>query len=102
MESAVEGEDSAKTDKMKADGASKDSPFKYMAKKYGVSEAQVLLCWGLQKGYPIIPKSINEDRIRQNINVFSFEIDNEDMEAIANMDRGAGIAWASGDPIQVP
>jgi 2,5-diketo-D-gluconate reductase A len=99
---AVEDEDSAKTDKMKADGASKDSPFKYMAKKYGVSEAQVLLRWGLQKGYPIIPKSTNEDRIRQNINVFSFEIDNEDMEAIANMDRGAGIAWASGDPIQVP
>jgi 2,5-diketo-D-gluconate reductase A len=99
---AVEGEDSAKTDKMKSDGASKNSPFKIMAKKYGVSEAQVLLRWGLQKGYPIIPKSTNEDRIRQNINVFSFEIDNEDMEAIANMDRGAGLAWASGDPIQAP
>jgi 2,5-diketo-D-gluconate reductase A len=56
----------------------------------------------LQKGYSIIPKSTNEDRIRQNINVFSFEIDNKDMEAIANMDRGTGIAWASGDPIQVP
>ena len=51
---AVEDEDSAKTNKMKADGASKNSPFKIMAKKYGVSEAQVLLRWGLQKGYPII------------------------------------------------
>ena len=43
-----------------------------------------------------------EDRIRQNINVFSFEIDNEDMQPIENMERGAGIAWASGDPSQVP
>jgi len=97
-----EGEDSAKTDRMRADGASEDSPFKHMAKKYGVSEAQVLLRWGLQKGYPVIPKSTNEDQIRQNINIFSFEIDNEDMEAIKNMERGAGIAWTSGDPIQVP
>jgi 2,5-diketo-D-gluconate reductase A len=87
---------------MRADGANNDSPFKYMAKKYGVSEAQVLLRWGLQKGYPIIPKSTNEDRISCNINIFSFQIDNEDMESIAIMDRGDGIAWASGDPIQVP
>lgn len=99
---AADGEDSAKTDKMVADGANDNSPFKVMAKKYVVSEAQILLRWGLQKDYPIIPKSKNEDRIRQNIDVFSFEIDNEDMEAIANMDRGSGIAWASGDPTQVP
>tara|TARA_B100001123_G_scaffold76817_1_gene86812 strand:- start:676 stop:1587 length:912 start_codon:yes stop_codon:yes gene_type:complete len=98
---AGEGEDSAKTDRMKADGASEGSPFKYMAKKYGVSEAQVLLRWGIQKGYPVIPKSTNEDQILQNINVFFFQIDNEDMEAIKNLDRGDGIAWTSGDPTRV-
>jgi 2,5-diketo-D-gluconate reductase A len=94
----TEGQDSAKTDQMKADGANLDSPFKLMAKKYGVSEAQVLLRWGVQKGYAVLPKSTNVERIRQNIDLFGFEIDDADMTAIARMDRGEGVAWSSGDP----
>jgi 2,5-diketo-D-gluconate reductase A len=94
----VEGQASAKTDQMKADGADLDSPFKVMAKKYGVSEAQVLLRWGIQKGYAVLPKSANVERIRQNIDLFGFEIDDEDMAAIAKMDRGEGVAWSTGDP----
>jgi 2,5-diketo-D-gluconate reductase A len=94
----VEGQASAKTDQMKADGADPDSPFKVMAKKYGVSEAQVLLRWGIQKGYAVLPKSANAERIRQNIDLFGFEIDDEDMAAIAKMDRGEGVAWNTGDP----
>lgn len=95
---AVAGQSSAKTESMKADGASAKSPFKAMAQKYGVSEAQVLLRWGVQKGYGVLPKSANIERIRQNIDLFSFEIDDEDMAAIAEMDRGEGVAWSSGDP----
>ena len=98
----VEGQDSSKTEKMKSDGASNGSPFKAMGKKYGVTEAQVLLRWGVQKGYPVLPKSTNEERVQQNMNLFSFEIDNDDMSAIEDMDRGDGIAWASGDPCMVP
>ena len=98
---AVEGQGSAKTDKMKIDGASADSPFKIMAKKYGVSEAQVLLRWALQKDYALLPKTTNEVRIRQNIDLFSFEIEDDDMTAIADMDRGEGVAWSSGDPTKV-
>lgn len=94
----VVGQVSAKTDQMKADGADVDSPFKAMAKKYDVSESQVLLRWGIQKGYAVLPKSVNAERIRQNINLFGFEIDDEDMAAIAKMDRGEGVAWGSGDP----
>ena len=97
----VEGQDSAKTEDMKADGAGSDSPFKTMAKKYGVSEAQVLLRWGLQKGYAVLPKSANPERIQQNINLFTFEIDDEDMAAIADMDRGDGVAWSTGDPTKM-
>jgi 2,5-diketo-D-gluconate reductase A len=77
------GQKSAKTEEMKRDGVAADSPFKAMAEKYGVSEAQVLLRWGLQKGYAVLPKSSNMDRIRRNIDLFSFEIDKEDMAAIA-------------------
>ena len=98
---ATEGQASAKTEGMKADGASAESPFKMMAKKYGVSEAQVLLRWGVQNGYAVLPKSANVERIRQNIDLFSFEIDAGDMAMIAEMDRGDGVAWASGDPMKM-
>lgn len=94
----VKGQASAKTAQMKTDGVRSDSPFKIMAKKYGVSEAQILLRWGIQKGYAVLPKSANAERIRQNIDLFGFEIDDEDMAAIAKMDRGDGVAWSSGDP----
>jgi 2,5-diketo-D-gluconate reductase A len=98
---AVAGQDSAKTEQMKADGASADSPFRAMAEKYAVSEAQVLLRWGVQKGYPVLPKSTNPERIRQNIDLFSFAIDDQDMAAIEKMDRGDGVAWAIGDPTKL-
>lgn len=88
------GQDSAKTDEMKADGTA----FQGMAKKYGVSEAQLLLRWGVQSGYAVLPKSLNPDRMRQNLDLFSFSIDDADMAQMATMDRGDGVAWASGDP----
>lgn len=88
------GEASSKTADMKADGRI----FADMARKYGVSEAQLLLRWGLQNGYAIIPKSLNPERLRQNIDLGGFEIDDDDMSAMAAMDRGDGVAWASGDP----
>ena len=88
------GQDSAKTDEMKADGAA----FQGMAEKYGVSEAQLLLRWGVQSGYAVLPKSLNPDRMRQNLDLFSFAIDEADMAQMATMDRGDGVAWASGDP----
>ena len=92
------GQTSAKTDEMKADGAAEASPFAAMAVKYGVSEAQVLLRWGVQKGFAVLPKSLNPERMRQNLDLFGFEIGAEDMELIEGMDRGDGVAWATGDP----
>ncbi|GAB5448418.1 aldo/keto reductase [Gymnodinialimonas sp.] len=88
------GQDSAKTEEMKADGTA----FQGMAEKYGVSEAQLLLRWGVQNGYAVLPKSLNPDRMRQNLDLFSFSIDDSDMAQMASMDRGDGVAWASGDP----
>jgi 2,5-diketo-D-gluconate reductase A len=87
---------------MKVDGEQADAPFKVMAKKYGVSEAQILLRWAIQKGYPVLPKSTNPDRIRRNADIFGFEIDDEDMATIEKMDRGDGVARAMGDPTKAP
>ncbi|MGE3807929.1 MAG: aldo/keto reductase [Gemmataceae bacterium] len=93
------GQDSAKTAEMKAAGARADSPFRAMAATYGVSEAQVLLRWAVQRGFGVIPKSTQEERMRLNLDLFSFEIDASDMTAMAQMDRGEGVAWAVGDPM---
>ena len=47
------------------------------------------------------PKSLNPDRMSQNADLFSFQIDASDMAEIATMDRGDGVAWPSGDPQQI-
>lgn len=94
----AEGHDSAKTDAMRAEGQREDSPFKAFAVKYGVSEAQVLLRWAIQKGYPVLPKSTKPERMRKNADLFSFNLDEQTMAAIAKMDRGDGVAWSVGDP----
>jgi 2,5-diketo-D-gluconate reductase A len=57
-----------------------------IAEKYGRSAAQVILRWHLKKGHIVIPKSVTPDRIRQNLDVFDFELDAEDMDRIARLD----------------
>jgi 2,5-diketo-D-gluconate reductase A len=94
----AEGHASAKTTAMQADGERTDSPFRAMAAKHGVSEAQVLLRWAIQRGYPVLPKSTKPERIRQNADLFSFALDDAEMAAIATMDRGDGVAWSVGEP----
>ena len=69
-----------------------------MADKYAVSEAQLLLRWGVQNGYAVLPKSVNPDQMRQNLDILSFSIDDDDMAQMNTMNRGDGVAWASGDP----
>lgn len=53
-----------------------------IAKKYEKSIAQISLRWCLQHGFIILPKSKTEERIKENINIYDFEIDQEDMKKI--------------------
>ena len=48
-------------------------------------------------GFVILPKSSDENRIRENFDL-SFQIDDTDMKEISTMDKGDGIAWPNGDP----
>jgi 2,5-diketo-D-gluconate reductase A len=91
------GHASGKTQAMQKD--SESSPFKELARKYGKTESQVLLRWAVQQGWPVLPKSTKPERIKENADLFSFNIDAADMAAIAKMDRGDGIAWGSQDPV---
>ena len=93
-----DGENSLKTDEMYKDGNDLESPFKKMASKYDVTEAQVLLRWALQLGYAILPKSIQIDRMQENFDL-DFRIDEEDMNLIEQLDRGGSVTWEYGDPL---
>uniref|UniRef100_UPI0013280A53 aldo/keto reductase n=2 Tax=Bacteria TaxID=2 RepID=UPI0013280A53 len=55
---------------------------KDIAARYNKSVAQIILRWDLQSGVVTIPKSINEERIKQNADIFDFELSKEDMEKI--------------------
>ncbi|MER0242906.1 aldo/keto reductase [Streptomyces sp. HSW2009] len=59
-----------------------------IATKHGKSPAQVVLRWHLQLGTIVIPKSVTPSRIRENIDVFDFALDADDLAAIAGLDQG--------------
>ncbi|MDX2706385.1 aldo/keto reductase [Streptomyces sp. PA03-6a] len=59
-----------------------------LAAKHGRTPAQVVLRWHLQLGNVVIPKSVTPSRIRENIDVFGFELDGEDLAAIDALDNG--------------
>lgn len=56
-----------------------------IAAKYGKSPAQTILRWHLQRGVVVIPKSTHAERIRENLDVFDFELSASDMEALSNL-----------------
>ncbi len=71
---------------------------KTIGAKYGKSAAQVMIRWHLQLGNVVLPKSVTPSRIRQNIEVFDFQLDNDDMAAVADLETGVR---TGGDPDEV-
>ncbi|KAH7029174.1 NADP-dependent oxidoreductase domain-containing protein [Microdochium trichocladiopsis] len=60
-----------------------------VAHKHGVTANQVLIRWSLQKGWVPLPKSDDPERIRLNADVYGFELDNNEMQALDALDEGA-------------
>lgn len=58
-----------------------------IAQKHGVPAGQVLIQWAITRGTVAIPKSVNPQRIKENIGALDLTLDQEDMIAISNMDR---------------
>jgi 2,5-diketo-D-gluconate reductase A len=66
-----------------------------IAERFGKTPAQVVIRWYLQVGNVVIPKSVTPERIEQNIEVFDFELTEQDLAAIAEVDAGE---WIGPDP----
>ncbi|MFY9427143.1 MAG: aldo/keto reductase [Caldicoprobacterales bacterium] len=58
---------------------------KALAEKYGKTIAQIAIRWSLQRGYLPLPKSTSPARIRENADVFDFQLEEADVELIANL-----------------
>ena len=64
-----------------------------IAKAHGVSAAQVILRWDLQHSIVVIPGSSNPDHIKENLDLFGFELTDEEMEQIGALDRDEKHDW---------
>ncbi|MBR1731683.1 MAG: aldo/keto reductase [Ruminococcus sp.] len=72
-----------------------------IGEKYGKSNAQVVLRWNAQRGVSIIPKSVKVERIQQNIDIWDFELTDEEMKAVASKDLGHSEIVNHDDPMFV-
>lgn len=72
-----------------------------IGREYGKTPAQVILRWHLQRGTAVIPKTTHIDRMRENLDVFDFELSVQDMELMASLDKKQSSFFSHTDPAMV-
>jgi 2,5-diketo-D-gluconate reductase A len=77
------------------------APVVTAAAAHGRTPAQTVLRWHLQKGFIVFPKSVRRERLEENLDVFGFELTDEEMAAIDAMDAGDGSGRVSAHPDEV-
>lgn len=70
-----------------------DSVISRIAETHGVTSAQVILRWNLQKGVSVVPGSGNPDHIKKNLDIFDFKLTDEEMRQISQLDRNEKHDW---------
>ena len=70
-----------------------DTKLQDMASKYNKTPAQILIRWALQKGVVVIPKSSNKERIKENADVFDYELSEEDMNTLDSLNQNLRTSW---------
>ena len=71
---------------------------KEIAAKHGKTTGQVMLRWLIQRNVVVIPKSVRKERMAENLNIFDFTLDAEDMEKIRSLDTGKSTIYDEMDP----
>ncbi|BFP43441.1 aldo/keto reductase [Flavobacteriaceae bacterium GF1] len=66
-----------------------------VANELNVSEAKLLLRWGLQNGYSVLTRSTKPERIKENIDLFDFTIPNGQMQQLNDLNQNQAFAWAA-------
>lgn len=72
-----------------------------LAKNYKKTPAQIMLRFHIQRGIVVIPKSTHRERMEENFNVFDFEINEEDMKLISEIDKKESAFFSHQDPNMV-
>ncbi len=72
-----------------------------IGERYGKTSAQVMLRWNIQRGVIVLPKSTHIERMEQNMNVFDFNLTDEDMAEIAELDTQTSSFFSHYDPAMV-
>lgn len=85
-------------DAAQAEDFFKFAPVQAAAKAHGVTPAQVLLRWALEKGAHVIPKSTRPERMAENAGVFGFRLSAKEVKAIDALHEGKRFAWKGLDP----
>ena len=83
------------------DGLFQDPTLQAIAQKYGKSLHQVVLRWHVQRGVAIFPMSTNKAHMADNLNIFDFTLTEEDMQAIAALDKHHSAFFSHQDPAMV-
>ena len=78
-----------------------DATLSEIGAAHGKSVAQVILRWLTQREIIVIPKSVRAERMRENIDVFDFELADEEMTRIAELDTGGTLFFDHADPEKV-
>lgn len=79
--------------------ANDNKVIKNIADKHGKSYAQIMLRWCIEQNLIILPKSKTPSRLQENINVFDFELDAEDLTLLKQQDKDMRTCWS---PVHVP
>ena len=66
---------------------------KGLGSKYGKTSAQVLLRWSVQRGVAAVPKSTNVQRLKENLDVFSFVLSDDEMKLLDTFNRGVNVRF---------
>lgn len=70
-----------------------------IAKKHGKTYAQIMLRWCVEQDLVVLPKSVTPARVQENIDIFDFRLDDEDLETLSGQDQDMRTAWS---PVHVP
>ena len=74
---------------MQGGGILNDDLIKMLADKYGKTAGQIVLRWNIDKGVITIPKSVHAERMLENINIFDFALDSDDIGAIDGLNKNS-------------